>query len=260
MAACFGKPDEFLQPGGAGCFQVKPRAETADGPADWGVNGKLVAAGMHREFQIGRQAELLDGKGDYRQIFIKFLLKLLQISDVIYPFVESAGKFGGDGLRGDALAGDGRQNQQQFYRRLRLVGFIHRHLGDKLSFAFSGNQIAVYLACLLHGQEVFGGGGLKGFFTDDDGPFDAGNLQRAEKIAAGADKGLGGVRGCRAADFFGNIQREKIAARDKGFDIFEIDMVGIHIITGGPAQSRSGLVRLGADVRRFGADDGMLAK
>ena len=76
VAARFREADEFLQPGGAGGLEVDAGVEFLQRLAHRLVNGKLVAAGMHAQFERRRQAVLLDSEGNDREVFVEFLLEL----------------------------------------------------------------------------------------------------------------------------------------------------------------------------------------
>ena len=56
----------------------------------------------------------------------------IEVSDIVDPFVEAAGKLRGDRLQSDPFVGQGDQDHQELLRGLWKVGLIHRDLGDEV--------------------------------------------------------------------------------------------------------------------------------
>ena len=108
----------------------------------------------------GGQAVLLDGKRDDGEVFVEFLLELLHIADIIHALVETAGEFRRDGLDGNLFVGERRKNDEQFRRRLRAVGFVHRNFGDEIRLALGLGDVPVDFPGVLHGEQIFAGDAL----------------------------------------------------------------------------------------------------
>src|ERR1700678_2101052 len=100
-----------------------------------GIDGKLVAAGVHAELEICGQAEGGDGISDGCNIERKLVLELRYVADIIDAFVEAAAEFRRYGLDGNAFGGDGSEDDEQLDGALSAVGFVHRDLGDEVAFA-----------------------------------------------------------------------------------------------------------------------------
>ena len=68
---------------------------------------------MHAQLQVSRQAIALHGAFDHAQVVREFPGELFDIAHAIHALVEPPGEFRRDGLKGDFLIGDERQNDQQ---------------------------------------------------------------------------------------------------------------------------------------------------
>ena len=68
----------------------------------------------------------------YAKILMEFFCELIEVPDIIDPFVEAAGKLRGDRLQGDPFVGQGDQDHQELLGGLWKVGLIHRDLGDEV--------------------------------------------------------------------------------------------------------------------------------
>ena len=119
-----------------------------------GIDGKLVAAGVDAQLEIFRQAKLLDGVGDGRNVQRKLAFELRHVAHIVHALVEAAAELGRDGLDGDAFIGDGGQDDEQLGGTLRAVGLVHRDLGNEVAFALGVYDFAVDLAGLLDGGEI----------------------------------------------------------------------------------------------------------
>ena len=93
--------------------------------ADRRIESEFVAAGMHAEFQRGRERISLDSMCDDCEVVTKLLLKLRHVADVIDALIETTGELGGDGLDRYTFIGERAQDDQQLQRGLRVVSFIH---------------------------------------------------------------------------------------------------------------------------------------
>ena len=63
----------------------------------------------------------------------------------------------------------------------------------------------------------------------------------------------------RLGDGVGHVNREEIRRRDETIHGFEADMVGVHVVGFFPAERGHGVVGLGAEAGRLGADEGVFA-
>ena len=95
--------------------------------------------------------------GDDGQIVAEFALELGHFAHVIHAFVESAAELGRDGLQGNLRVAQRGQNNQQFGRRLRRVGLVHRNFGGEISRAFGAHDALINAARRLDGGQIFGG-------------------------------------------------------------------------------------------------------
>ena len=125
---------------------------------------------------------------------LKFLLELRHVADVIDALVEAAGEFGGDRLDGDLLVGDRRENHQQFGRRLRAVGLVHRHFGDEVAGALGGGDVPIDLAGVLHRRaDTCPRCARHRPRVDVERRRDARNLHAADQFGMPVDEGLDGA-------------------------------------------------------------------
>ena len=124
-----------------------------------------------------------------------------------------------------------RQDDEQFRRRLRAVGFIHGNFGDKIRRAFGLGDVAVDFPGVLHRQQelvrprarlrravISNGWSMRGM---ENLPVEFGMLVH-ERLHV---RGGGGL-----ADGIRHINREKIRRRDETIHGFEADVVGVHVI------------------------------
>ena len=259
VAAGLGQADDFFEPGRAGRFEVQAGIEFFQCPANRRVKGKLVAARMDAELERGRQAVLLDGKGDDGEVFVEFLLELLHIADVIHAFVEAAGEFRRDGLDGNLFVGERGQNDEQFRRRLRAVGFVHRNFGDEICLAFGLGDVPVNFPGVLHGEQIFAGDALDVRAGGFKRPVNVGDDNFAGQFGMTVGKrlhvfGLGGL-----ANRVGHVNGEEIRIGHEAVHRFEPDVIGVQMIRLFPAEFLDRRVRRGAGDGRLGADDGVFA-
>lgn len=153
LSASFGEADELFEPSGAGCFHMKSGTVLFDEAIDDRIDRKLVAPGVDAEFERVGQPEFTNGKRDDAQVFIKFLLELRKVADVINALVEASGELRRDRLRRDTFSRDHCEDEQQLGWRLRRVGFVHRHFGDKSARPLSLCDMPIDAAGFLHGPK-----------------------------------------------------------------------------------------------------------
>lgn len=259
VAAGFGEADEFFEPGGARSFDVDAGVEFLQGAAHGLVEGKFIAAGMDAQFEARGQAVFLDGKGDDGEVFVKFFFELFQVANVIDAFVEAAGEFGRDGLEWNFLRGQSSEDDEQFGRRLRAVGFIHGNFSDEIFRALRFDDVLINFSGVLCGEQKFVGDAFDFGAGDGERMVDVRDGDGADEFGMGVDEGFH-VRGDGGfADAVGDVDGEEIGRRDKTIDGFEANVVGIDVVGLFPAEGFDGGVGFGAEARRFGADEGVFA-
>ena len=258
-AAGFGEADDFFEPSGARGLHVDAGAMLGKRATDGRVDGELVAAAVHGELQVGREAILLHRMGDDAEVVIELAFELGEVADVIDALVETAGELRRDGLDRHAFVGDGREDDEQLRRGLRAVGLVHRDLGDETADALHGDDVAVDLAGFLDGEEELGGRALDVGARGGERTVDAGKGDRADEFRVAVDEGLhrGGIGGL--GDEVGDVDGEEVGDADEALDGLQADVVGIEEVRSGPAEGLHGGVGRGAGARRLGSDDVVLA-
>ena len=212
----------------------------------------LSLPGMHAQFQVLRQLELLDGQGHHGQVRLELPPKLGHVAHVIDALVEPAGKPRGNRLGGYALLGHRGQNQEQLDRGLRPIGFVQRHFDHRRLAALGIGNAAIDAARLADRSQKLPrrlGDHRPG---DLQRPGHAGYRERTDKTLMPGDKLLHGVRPRVDADPIGHVEREEIAGLQKGVHGLQADVVGIDEIRSGPAAGPHRRVRLGPNVGRDG--------
>ena len=255
----FGQADKLFEPGGPGGFDVQTGTVFGDGAADRSIDGEFIAAGMDAEFQVGRQAVLLDGEGDDGQVVAEFLFELSEVADVVDAFVETPGEFGGDGLERDFFVGQRREDDKQLGGRLRLIGFIHRNFGDEITVAFKLGDVAIDFSGFLHGEQEFAGDALDIGGGGGDGSIDARDRNVADQLGMIFDERRERFRIGGLADGVGDIDSVEIGMGHEAIDGFEADMIGVDVIGLGPVEGFDGGVGGGAGTGRFRADRDVFA-
>src|SRR5437764_13220687 len=91
------------------------------------------------------------------QVFIEFLFKLTNVTNVIDAFIKSAGELRSDSLSRNVLVGDRGQNDQKLRRSLWAIRLVHRDFGDERSFALYRRDMTIDLACFLHRVQILPG-------------------------------------------------------------------------------------------------------
>ena len=257
VATGLGEADQFLQPRRAGGLHVYARAGAAKGVADDRVDGKLVAAAVHTELQVIRQAVLGNRMGDHSEVVVEFLLELLQVAHVIHALVETPGELRRDGLQRHAFICQRRENDQKLRRRLRHVGFVHGHLGNEVTLARF--DVPVNRAGLGHRAQVFAGDGLDVLTRDLQRRVDALDAHAADQLRMFPHEHRNRVALGRLPDKIRHVDGEEIRAVEILVDRVHVDVVGIHVPTLLPAQCLHR--RLGGVINalRFRADEAVLA-
>ena len=180
---------------------------------------------------VGGQAVFLDGKRDDGEVVVEFLLELLHVADVIHALVETAGELGRDGLERNFFVGQRGENDEQFRRRLRAVGFVHRNFGDEILRALGLGDVPVNFPGVLHGEQIFVGDALDLGARDLQTDWSMCGMAIVPTSSGWrSDKRLH-VRGAGGfADGVGHVNREEIRGRDETIHRFEADVVGVHVI------------------------------
>ena len=93
------------------------------------------------------------GERDDRKVFVELLLELFHVAHVIHALVKPARELRRDGLKRNLLVRQRGQNDQQFRRRLRAVGFVHRNFRDEVFRALGRDDVLVDFPGVLHGEQ-----------------------------------------------------------------------------------------------------------
>src|SRR4051794_40772551 len=80
---------------------------------------------------------------DNREVVVKFLFKLNEVTDVIDSLVEAAAKFGSDCLKVDFFICDRSEDDEQLGRSLWRIGFIHGDFWDEMLLPFLSDDVPV---------------------------------------------------------------------------------------------------------------------
>ena len=259
IAIGFREADDFFQPRRAGGLDVEAGAKLRDGAADRSIDGKFVAAGVDTQLERRREAVLLDGKRDDGEVVVEFFFKLHHVADVIHALVETSGELRRDGLQWNFFVRQRGKNDEQFRRRLRAVGFVHRNFGDEIRLALGLDDMPVNFPGLLHGEQIFPCDAFHFGARDRERLGDARDGNFSGEFRMAFDESLQRFR----VGGFGNpvrdIERVKIRVRQKAIHRLKADMVGIHMVRLCPAKFLDGGIGGGARAGRFGADGDVFA-
>ena len=154
VAARLCQPNHFLQPGRSGGLHVHAGSGAGQCAANDRIQRELVAAAVDAELEIRRKAVPRHRVGDHREVIVELAFELGQVAHVIDTLVEAAGELWRDGLHPHLLICQRGQDDEQFQRRLRRVGLVHRHLGDQVSLALRRDDVAIDLPGVLDGQQI----------------------------------------------------------------------------------------------------------
>ena len=214
---------------------------------------------MHAQLEVARKLVLPGGVSDHGQVVVEFLLELREVANVIHAFVEAAGELRRNGLDGDLLIGDGRQNDEQLGRSLRRVGLVHGNFRDEMVRAFALRDVAIDAPGFLDGEEILGGNGLDRLARGGKRRGDSGDAQAPDQLRMAVHEGFHVRRGGGLADGRGDVQRIEIAGIDEAIDGAQVDVIGIHVVGMFPAEFTDGRIGGGPHAGRFGTDDEVLA-
>ncbi len=259
LATGFGQADEFFEPSGASSFEMDASAGLTEGALDQGIDGEFIAAGMNAQLEVRWEAVSADGVGDDGEILGKFLLEACNIADVVHAFVETAAEFRRDGLDGDVLIGNGGEDDEQFGRRLRGIGFVHANFGDEVPLPFERLNKAVNASGIHHGkQEVIGNAGdvIAGDFQ---GSIDPRNGEGTDQFRVAIDKGFDHLGISGLANGTGDINGEKVAGGREELGGIQVDVVRIDKVGSSPAQLGHGSVGSDTGGGRFRPDGGVFS-
>src|ERR1019366_4389788 len=259
VTAGFGQADQLFQPGGARGLEVDSRAEPLDRAPDGSVYRELVAARMHAQLEVGRQAILADGGGNHGQVLAELLLELHHIAHVIDALVEAPGELGSDGLYRNPLVGEGGQDHQQFRRRLRRIGFVQRDLGDELAAAALLVHVPVDGARLQYGGQVLAGDPRDGFAVDGEGLIDAGDADGSQQFRMTIEERLEALLPGRLSVGRGYVERVEIAGVDEAVYGAQVNVIGVHVVGLVPAGLPHRFIGGSAHASGLRAHDAMLA-
>lgn len=158
-----GESDDFFEPVGAGGLDVEAGAGAGDGFFDGLVDGELIGAGVDGELEGLGEAVGFDGVSEDGEVVVELLLELSDVADVVDSLVKAAGELGRDGLDGDALVGDGGEDDEHLGGDLGGVSFVHGNFGDEvIGAAFGCEDVVVDRLGLLGGLEEL----VRGFFDE----------------------------------------------------------------------------------------------
>ena len=154
VSTCGGEADDFFEPVGASGLDVEAGAGAGDRFSDGAVDGEFIRAGVHAEFEGLGEVVGFDSVREDCEVVVKFLLELGHVADVINTLIKAAGEFGCDSLDGDALVGDGSEDDEHLGGDLGVVGFVHGDFGDEvIGAAFCCDNVVVDRSGLLSGFE-----------------------------------------------------------------------------------------------------------
>ena len=254
-----GEADELFEPGRAGCLYMNSGPAALEGPADNGIEGKLVAPAVDGELEPNRQAVVGRRMGKDGQIVVELALEGDEITDVIDPLVKPAGELRGDRVERDAFIGQQAEDHQQLARRLRAFGLVHAHFRDKPGPPLPRRDVAVDRASLPGGEEIVAGDRCDDVAGEDERLCHPRHIQRACQLRMAGHEGSDLRRRCRIADRVGDIDREEIARVEKPVDRLQADVVGIDKPRMAPAPLFHRLGRGRPDARRLATDEAVLA-
>ena len=214
---------------------------------------------MHGELQVSREAILLNGVRDDAEVVIEFAFELGDVADVINTLIKTTGELRSDGLDWYAFICDGREDDQQFRRGLRIIGLIHRDFGDEAADALHGDDVAVDLAGFLDSQQELGGRALDVGTRGRERTVDAGEGDGADELRVAVDETLDRSRVGGLSNEVSDVDGEEVRDADETIDGLQADMVGIKEVGSGPTEGLYSGIRRRAGAGRLGADDVVLA-
>src|SRR5437763_1313305 len=109
---------------------------------------------MDAQLEILREPVSPDGVPNDGEIIIKLLFELIYISGVIDSLIKSAREFWRNGLNRNLLVRQSNQNNQEFWRGLRSVRFVHRDFRNK-TISFHLLNMSINIPGFFHSSKVF---------------------------------------------------------------------------------------------------------
>ena len=214
---------------------------------------------MHAQLEVARKLVLAGGEGDHRQVVVEFLLELRQVAHVIHALVEAAGELRRDGLDGNLLIGDGRQNDEQLGRSLRRVGLVHGDFRHEMVRAFALRDVAIDAPGFLDGKKILAGDRLDRLPRGRERLGDSRDAQPPDQLRMPPHERFHVRRRGGLADGRGDVQRVEIAGVDEAVHGAQVDVIGVHVVGMFPAQFADGRIGGGPHAAGFGSDDQVLA-
>src|SRR5204863_8198903 len=129
-----------------------------------------------------------DGVRDDGDVLVELLLELRHVADVIDALVEAARELRRYRLGGNPLIRNRGEDDEEFGRRLRAVGLVHRDLRDEVALALQLRDAAVDAPGVLDGLEVLRGDALVLGARRLERLRDAGNLKAADEFGVALDE------------------------------------------------------------------------
>src|SRR5947209_2105089 len=188
FAAALGEADDLFEPGRAGGLHVDAGPGARERLADRRVDGELVAAGVDAQLEVVGEIITAHGVSDDGDVFIKLLLELRHVADVVNALVEAAGELRRDGLGRNLLIRNRGEDDEEFGWRLRAVGLVHRDLRDEVALALQLRDVAVDAPGVPDGLEVLRGDALDLGARRLERLRDAGNLKAADEFGVALDE------------------------------------------------------------------------
>jgi len=112
ISASFRQSNQFFQPGCAGGFHMHACSGTPKCLTNGRIDAEFVTAAVDTQLQVFRQAVTFDGFRNHGNVGVEFGSELLDVANVVDPFVESPCKLGRDRLKLDVLIGQRGQNNK----------------------------------------------------------------------------------------------------------------------------------------------------
>ena len=260
VSTCGGEADDFFEPVGASGLDVEAGAGAGDGFLNRLVDGEFIRTGVDAELEGFGKAVGFDGVREDGEVVVELLLELGDVADVVDSFVKAASELRRDGLDGDALVGDGGEDDEHLGWDLWVVGLVHGDFSDEvIGAAFGCEDVIVDRFGLLGGfQEL-----VRGLFDKLAGDFewsiDALDIHGADELGVICNEGFH-VFWCGGfADVICDVEGEEVTRGDEAVDGGEIDVVGIEEVFTFPAEVGDGFVSGIAGGLGLGADDFVLA-